>query len=155
MSNLSQFISGNLLLCIVFVLAILIYLAYEIRQAKFGRLQLSVQEAINLANREKGIFLDIRNRNLYNESHIIGAVNSSSTEIKLSTKALDKYKNNPIIIYCTTDAESASACDLLKKNGFDKIYTLKGGFKQWLQNKLPLDTKLQKTEPKAEKKRKI
>ncbi|WP_440651852.1 rhodanese-like domain-containing protein [Cysteiniphilum sp. 19S12-1] len=141
MSNLSHFISQNLILCIIFVLAILIYLGYEIRQAKSSRFQLSIQDAINITNRDKGVFLDIRDSKLFNESHIVGAINSSVDELKENTKTLNKYKNNPIVVYCATGAQSASACDLLKKAGFDKLYTLKGGFKQWLQDKLPTDNK--------------
>ncbi|WP_119329581.1 rhodanese-like domain-containing protein [Cysteiniphilum halobium] len=141
MSNLSHFISQNLMLCIIFVVAILVYLGYEIRQAKSGRFQLSIQNAINLTNRDKGIFLDIRDNKLFNESHIVGAINSSVTELKENTKILNKYKNNPIIIYCETGSQSAGVCDLLKKAGFDKLYTLKGGFKQWLQDKLPTESK--------------
>lgn len=141
MSNLSHFISQNLILCIIFALAILIYLGYEIHQAKSGRFQLSIQDAINLTNRDKGIFLDIRDSKTFNERHIVGAINSSMAELKENTKILNKYKNNPIVVYCATGSQSASVCDLLKKTGFDKLYTLKGGFKQWLQDKLPTENK--------------
>lgn len=147
MSNLSQFISANLLLCTVFVLAVLVYLIFEIRQARSGRFQLSTQAAISLTNREKGIFLDIRDGKQYNESHIVGAINSPFANLKSSTKFLNKYKNAPIVVYCITGSQSANACDLLKKDGYDKAYTLKGGFKQWLNDKLPIDSKVDTHQP--------
>ena len=153
MSHLSHFISENLLLCIIFALVILIYLGYEIHQTKLERFQLSIQDAISLTSRNKGIFLDVRDSKVYNGGHIVGAINISISDIKLSTKALNKYKNNPIVVYCETGAQSASVCDLLKKVDFDKLHTLQGGFKQWLQDKLPTNAKeVQHNEIKVDKK---
>ncbi len=141
MSNLSHFISQNILLCLVFIFAILVYIVFELRQTKYQRFSLSAQDAINLNNREKGIFLDIRDGKDYNQGHIIGAINSAIANLKSSTKFLNKYKSLPIVIYCDTGTRSTVVYKMLKKDGFDKVYVLKGGFKQWLNNNLPIDKK--------------
>ena len=51
------------------------------------------------------------------------------------------YVIDPIVIYCETGNRSNSAYELLKKDGFNNTFTLKGGFRQWLSDKLPIDKK--------------
>lgn len=139
MSNISYFISENLLLCSSFLFAILIYTIYEIYHVKLVKSQITSKDAINLSNRNKGIFLDVRDNDLYCKSHVIGAINRTVSEIKSDTDVLKKFKKNPLIIYCTSGNQSTYIYKLLKKRGFNNIYILQGGIKQWMQDKLPID----------------
>ncbi len=141
MSNLSQFIAANWLLCAAFIIMLIIYFVYEFRLASAGRFNLQAQDAINLANRNKGVFLDIRDDEAYSKAHIVGAIHATIDTLKSNTKMLNKHKEAPIIIYCDNGVTAKSAYQLLKKEGFSKVYVLKGGLKSWRAEKLPVDAK--------------
>ena len=140
MSNLMLFIQHNLLLCISLIIAIIIYIIFELRQSKANANSVCSQDAINLNSRKKGVFLDIRDGKSYNAAHIVGALHTSIENLKSSTKFLKKHQKNPIIIYCSTGAQAQLAYQLLKKDGFEQLYVLKGGFKQWLKDQLPIQS---------------
>ena len=141
MANLTQFISQNLLLCIFFVVLILVYIGFEAYQVKAQGYYLSVQDAVRISNRGKGLFLDIREDKAYHQKHIVGAMHSSIDRLKSNTKFLKKYTNTPIILYCTDNINAKAAYDILRKDGYSQLYVLKGGFKQWCLDKMPVDHK--------------
>ena len=102
MDNLTQFISQNLLLCIVFAVLVLAYIIFEAYQVKAQGYYLSVQDAIRISNRDKGVFLDVRDDESYHHKHIVGAIHLSMDDLKSNnTKVLKKYINTAIILYCT------------------------------------------------------
>lgn len=49
--------------------------------------------------------------------------------MKLRMKEL--RKDQPILIYCQGSSRSNQAAKLLMKNGYNNIYMLEGGFKNW------------------------
>lgn len=142
MDNLIDFILHNSLLCIFIILLILMYIAFELYQAKGQNYYVSVQDAIQIYNHEKGIFLDVRDNKKYRKSHILGAISFSIDDLKSNAKFLKKYINTPVIVYSTDNIKAKSAYDILIKNGYSKSYVLKGGFKQWYLDKMPIDSKL-------------
>ena len=46
--------------------------------------------------------------------------------IKSQINNLDAYKDDDIIVYCTSGGRSSSAANILSKNGFKKVYNLGG-----------------------------
>ncbi|WP_119342816.1 rhodanese-like domain-containing protein [Facilibium subflavum] len=140
MANLTTFIGQNLWLCIAFIAVILIYLIFEIRHMTTQKHTITVQDAISLSNRQRAVFLDIRDDKAYNQKHIVGAIHATIEQLKSSTKILKKHQNVPIIVYCDEGVRAKSACQLLKENGFN-AYVLKGGLNQWLKDSMPVDNK--------------
>ncbi len=43
----------------------------------------------------------------------------------------DLDKDKTYLIYCRSGARSGSACQMLSKHGFTKLYNLAGGFMSW------------------------
>ncbi|MDA7742146.1 rhodanese-like domain-containing protein [Francisellaceae bacterium] len=141
MANLSTFISANLWLCLGFILLLVIYLIFEFSLSSKNSNSVTSQEAIALSNREKGIFLDIRDGKEYNDGHIVGAIHTTVGNLKESTKVLTKHKSHPIIIYNNNDQNTKAAFDLLVAAGFEQATTLRGGYAQWKTDNLPTEKK--------------
>lgn len=74
--------------------------------------------------------LDVRNRNLFNARHILGAI--SIPRILLIGRALDSLElTRDIYIYGEADEESAEAASGLRQVGFQNVAELKGGLAAW------------------------
>lgn len=95
-------------------------------------------QAVDLINHQNAIVLDVREDNEYSEGHILNAVHVPLSNLSAKLKQLEKYRAQPIVISCRSGNRSGQACTLLKKNGFEKIYNLKGGVLAWQNANLPL-----------------
>jgi thiosulfate/3-mercaptopyruvate sulfurtransferase len=151
MSELLTFFSENLWTCFGLVVLILIYIIFEITQKKHQAKTLSPQDAIQYTSRGKGIFLDIRGEKAYNESHIVGSIQTNIENLKQSVKFLQKYKRKPVVVYCNSGQSSKSAVEVLNQQGFEDVSILRGGFSQWKSDNLPVDKIESKQTPKKQK----
>ncbi|APC97441.1 rhodanese-like domain-containing protein [Francisella frigiditurris] len=136
MENLSYFVSQNLVFCLSFILLLAIYIVFELTQSKQSQTSLTVQNAVAEVNRHKGIYLDIRDQEEYKKAHVIGAINIPSEKIEENLKKLHKHKDKPVVIYGNSHSDKTR--NILRKDGFEKAYSLKGGFSAWLQAGYPV-----------------
>jgi rhodanese-related sulfurtransferase len=61
--------------------------------------------------------------------------------LKNQINRLDKHRQKPIIVACRSGAQSSSACKQLHKEGFEKVFNLKGGILAWQDANLPVSRK--------------
>lgn len=80
-----------------------------------------------VASNPNTLILDVRSPGEFMSGHIPGAVNLPVQELSRRVDTLEEYINEDIIIYCASGARSASASQILKASGFNKIYNLLGG----------------------------
>lgn len=75
----------------------------------------------------KGLILDVRTLAEYEEWHYEKAVlaNYFGKGFKKKIRALDKSR--PVYVYCHSGIRSGLSLSILRKQGFPKIYNLKGG----------------------------
>lgn len=74
--------------------------------------------------------LDVRDRNLFNTKHILGAISIPAHQ--LVSRALDSLElTRDIYVYGETDEESADAASELRDVGFQNVAELKGGLAAW------------------------
>lgn len=75
--------------------------------------------------------IDARTPNEFNAGHIEGAtmIDVRSASFSEKTKQLDK--SVPVMVYCKSGKRSMKAANILKSQGFSKIYNLRGGYKAW------------------------
>lgn len=118
-----------------FVLLALIIVT-ELKRSGGG--QLSVAETVKLMN-AGGQLLDLRGNDAYRAGHILGAKNIPLDE--LPAKAGELKKSEPLILCCDTGVSSQRAIAVLKKQGFEKLFNLRGGIRAWQQENLPLTKK--------------
>ena len=103
-----------------------------------GVADVSPNDAVLLINREHATVLDVRNANEYASGHITEALHIPLAELESRLAELAKYKDKPLLVNCQGGVRSASACGILTKAGFTKLYNLEGGVNAWGQAKLPL-----------------
>lgn len=76
-------------------------------------------------------FIDARERNEYDVSHIKNAVFAGYSDFEISHLAnINKYK--PIIVYCSIGLRSEKITKKLLDAGYEKIYNLYGGIFEWI-----------------------
>lgn len=103
-----------------------------------GASDVSANDAVLLINREHATVLDVRNAAEFAGGHITDAINIPLPELEARLGELAKYKDKPLLVNCQGGVRSTSACGVLKKGGFSRIYNLQGGVNAWMQAKLPV-----------------
>ncbi|WP_413175020.1 rhodanese-like domain-containing protein [Anabaena azotica] len=74
--------------------------------------------------------LDVRDRSIYNEGHIMGAMSMPIDEL-IDRAAISLEKSRDIYIYGTNDGQTAKAAEILRSAGFYHVSQLKGGLGAW------------------------
>ena len=98
--------------------------------SQFSPQMITVEEFKNLLEKgEKLIVFDLRDKKSFNENSIITSIN-----VPFGLGLTEKVRTagtNKIILTCFAGKISIVAGDLLKKEGFDNIYVLKGGMMEY------------------------
>jgi rhodanese-related sulfurtransferase len=81
----------------------------------------------------------VRDATEYAAGHIPKARHIPVADIGKRLKELEKFKNRPIVVNCHSGNRAASACAVLKKNGFQEVFPLKGGILGWQQAAMPTE----------------
>ena len=77
----------------------------------------------------KAQLIDVREPQEFDAGHILGARNIPVTQLK--QRLVEVRKDKPVYLYCQKSSRSSRAAQLLHKKGYQDIYQLKGGFKNW------------------------
>ncbi|TVP10659.1 rhodanese-like domain-containing protein [Shewanella sp. MSW] len=97
------------------------------------------QQAIFLMNKEDAKVVDVRAKDDFRKGHILNALNVPMADIKNNqTTNLEKYKTTPIILVCNAGMTSSQAAQILVKQGFEKVFNLKGGMGDWQAANMPV-----------------
>ncbi len=76
--------------------------------------------------------IDVRTPKEYLDGHIDGAMNFNMKNRKTFLEQLDDLdKKKPVFLYCKKGGRSKKAAEILKKEGFLKIYDYTGGYDDW------------------------
>lgn len=86
--------------------------------------------------------LDVRTAGEYASGHIKGALLAdwnNPEEFNRRSSFIDKTK--PLLVYCLSGGRSAAAAAKMRKEGYEKVYELKGGILAWKKEGKPLEGK--------------
>lgn len=125
---------------IVFVM--LIVVQFKLLTARIPKLTTS--KAIDLVNKQNGVFVDIRSSDLFSQGHIVKSINMLPKDIKeAKLNRIDSSRNKPVIIVGKDkyDGECFNCSRALKKHGFTQVFILDGGILEWMNANLPLSNK--------------
>ena len=117
----------------------------DIAQIENSSLQPQIREiSIDVAERlfsDSVLFIDARAEEYYDEGHIPNSIcNDDFDSLVYQIEDFITYKNG-FVVYCSDD-DCGSSEDLayqLRDQGFTNIYLFKGGWKQWVENELPME----------------
>lgn len=129
---------NNIIVVIIAVVSGTMLVLQTVRKGGGGT-AVTVQDAIQLANREHGIFIDIRSPEKFKAGSIAQARNIPSDE--LESKADSLPKNKPLILICDSGQQTGAAAGKLRKLGFEQAVSMQGGLRSWTQEGLPLSKK--------------
>jgi thiosulfate sulfurtransferase len=75
------------------------------------------------------LFMDVRDRDSYEASHIPGAVHVSDATIEDFLEETDR--SQPVIVYCYHGNNSRGGTAFLLQKGFQAVCSMAGGFEAW------------------------
>jgi phage shock protein E len=76
--------------------------------------------------------IDVRTLQEFNRGFINNATNLDIYQKTAFLEGLENFdKEEPIYVYCQVGGRSRNAAQILKKNGFKKIYDLNGGYQNY------------------------
>lgn len=138
MPRLLEFARHHPYLILAAAAVILLLIADEVWRRLHGQRELSPAESVRLINQGAAV-VDVRAPGDFSGGHVIGARNIPAAELDGRTPELDKYKQQPLLVYCQNGQTSRGSAGLLSKRGFEQVHTLKGGLAAWKQEQFPLE----------------
>lgn len=135
-----QFVINNWYLFLALIVVLSMLIGGPIRQSLLGISSIPIAQAIQLVNRQSGIIVDVREPDEFKGGHIPRAINVPLSALNSRINELEKYKNKPVIVCCRSGQRSAQAAVSLRKQGFNTVHNLSGGFSAWQRDNLPTET---------------
>ncbi|MBI2786343.1 MAG: rhodanese-like domain-containing protein [Legionella longbeachae] len=135
MEHLGQFIINHWQLWLALIVVLLLTFINELASQKKKAKELSPQAAVDLMNNENAIIIDLRDKELFKQGHIIDSINVKNEDFE--QQKMDKYKNKPIILVCARGLQASSLANKLRTQGYQPL-VLKGGIAAWQNADLPL-----------------
>lgn len=85
-----------------------------------------------------GIILDVRTPGEVSDGYINNASTINLYDDDFIAKINLIQKDKQIYVYCKSGGRSSKAAELLRINGFSKVYNLKGGISEWKNKGFPI-----------------
>ena len=137
MEEYYNFILKHPVLFILFfvILGFIIFNEYKTLTQKFKNI--TPQDAVFLINKDAFI-LDVRESSELNQGTIKDSKHINFSSVETSLDSIKKYSSKPTIVYCKSGVRSATISNILSKNNFNEVYSMKGGFEAWVSDNLPV-----------------
>ena len=131
------FISNNPVLFLLFfvILVFIVFNEYKTITQKFKNI--SPQDAVFLINNDAFI-LDVRESSELDQGIIKNSKHINFSSVQTSLDSIKKFSDKPTIVYCKSGVRSATISNMLSKNSFHEVYSMKGGFEAWVSDNLPV-----------------
>ena len=139
MDRFLEFAGNNTLLVFALVTSLFLVIFTELRRKASDVLNIEASEAVRLMNNDAAV-IDLRSVDVFSRGHIVSSRNIPMDELEARMDKLASLKPKPVIAVCDAGMTSTKAIELLRKNGFESVYGLKGGMNAWSQAGLPVVT---------------
>jgi len=137
--DILDFIIKNWLLFAALIIVLFLLYGGAITQLIMGIKPVTAFEAIRMMNHDKAILIDVCEANEFNEGHILNAASVPLSNFAARIGELEKHKDKAVILSCRSGNRSGKAAAMLRKNGFQSVYTLTGGLMAWQKENLPIE----------------
>ena len=101
--------------------------------------EISAAQAAQRIAEAKPLILDVRTPREFEQGHIPGAKLLPVQEFQQRLGELEKFKEQEILVYCATGNRSTVASKILADHGFENIYNMRHGIREWLTEKRPIE----------------
>jgi len=100
--------------------------------------KISIEDAYEDFKNKNAIFVDVRTDQERINVHIEGSTHIDISDPSFMEKINALEKSKKYIVYCMTGNRASRTTSLMGKNGFEKVYNLKGGITKWHRENLPV-----------------
>lgn len=100
--------------------------------------KLSLVQATQMLNQDRAVVVDVRDPKDYAAGHMREARNIPMKELPKRVGELDRFKSKAVIVVCNSGVQSGRAGSVLKKAGFNEVFSLNGGMAAWQAQGLPI-----------------
>lgn len=138
MQQLIEFTMNHLILVLSFLMVggLLIYTLLQGNKGSVDPIG-----ATEMINHQDAVVVDVRPAADFHKGHIINAISIPINGFKNQINSLNKHKQQPIIVSCRSGSQSQTACQQLRKAGFEQAFNLRGGILAWQSANLPVTRK--------------
>jgi rhodanese-related sulfurtransferase len=137
MNQLVEFANKHPLIVAGVIAAWLAVMFYELKLRSRGLTHVSANDAVRLINKG-ALVIDVREPTKFEAGHIVNARNVALDLLQRDEDAIDKKKNKVLLTVCDNGSLSAKAAGLLRKAGYENVFSLRGGLGTWRTENLPL-----------------
>ena len=136
MDQLVEFADNNRLIFLALLASWAVVMFYEMKLKATTLSQVSTTDAVRMINKG-AIIIDVRPDGAYEAGHIVNAKNITLDAIQ-ADQNVNKKKNKLLLTVCENGVSSNKAVNLLRKAGFENVFSLKGGLRQWRTDNMTL-----------------
>ena len=86
---------------------------------------------------EPPLFVDVRERDEWEEGHIPGAIHVPRGNLESRIESAAPERGRRIVLYCAAGNRSAFAAKTLEELGYEDVASLAGGYVEWKRNGFP------------------
>ena len=109
-----------------------LWLATACQTAETSRVESIASEELHQLLQQSDVQLvDVRTPEEVSFGYIAGAEHIDFYHADFTDRITQLDKNQPVVVYCAVGGRSAQASRKLSDAGFEKVYNLAGGFRQW------------------------
>ena len=101
--------------------------------------EVDARTASALLESGEAVAVDVREREEWDEGHLPGAVHVPRGHLEARIEAATSDRGRPVVLYCAGGNRSAFAAKTLEELGYERVYSLAGGFTDWKRNGLPFE----------------
>ncbi|XIF20310.1 MAG: rhodanese-like domain-containing protein [Acetilactobacillus jinshanensis] len=123
-------VSTNFALTIVLLVLILIWFGYLlINHIRIHKIAKFITQKQFIKGKRRAQIVDLRERKAFNAGHILGARNIPFSTFRTFYNGI--RRDMPVFLYDQSTALSSRAAFYLHKKGYQKLYILKEGYRNW------------------------
>jgi rhodanese-related sulfurtransferase len=138
MGQIAEFANGHPWLALAVVVSALAVIFYELRLRAQGVTHVPASLAVQLINKG-ALIVDVRKPEQYSAGHIVNARNVPLAELESGPEQKLKKSDKKIYLtVCDNGTVSGRAANVLRKAGYEKVFSLKGGLAAWRADNLPI-----------------
>ena len=108
-----------------------------VEQAKSEINEISIDEL--LEHNQPYVLLDIREDHEWDKGHLPEAMHLGTGIIERDIEQTVADKKQKIVLYCGGGYRSALSAQTLQQMGYQNVYSLAGGYREWCERNLPLE----------------